>query len=278
MFLDARKVSDQFSQIFAAFGSRDSFILHSNVLNIGIVEKLKAPQKVISDYVDILTPLANEKSVLIPSFNYDFCKDGLYDVEKSPSQVGALANNLIAQNCARTRTPVFNFCLLGNKSPQTYAATECREVFGPGSLYHEFTKKDGVVVLAGVDINFGTFIHEVEETARVGYRYVKKFEGVIRYSGQDTPWSILYRVRPKGEVKVDYNWAFIKDELLQQGILKTFALGNSKCLAYAAVEAQAFWSDKLRRNENYFLTEESVASVREQAKKTPYPFLYENFE
>ena len=57
---------------------------------------------------------ANNDTIVTPSFNYDFCKTGMFNVETTPSQVGYFSNFLLSKKSSfRSCHPIFSFVAIG---------------------------------------------------------------------------------------------------------------------------------------------------------------------
>lgn len=185
----------------------------------------------------------------LPTFNYDFCKNGIYDVENSPSQVGVLSNYYREKySQERTKTPVFNFCVRNRKHLSLDPVENC---FGSRSLFSLIRKGDGVVAFLGADFSSNTMIHHIEELMDVQYRFHKTFTGRVFFQGDSHRVKLIYRVRPANFPC--YNWPKLQGELEERGLLHSHKVGAGKLLFYRASTVANFWCEKMKHSPSYLL-------------------------
>ncbi|MDP1834736.1 MAG: AAC(3) family N-acetyltransferase [Chlamydiales bacterium] len=227
-------------------------LLHVDMLNIGMLDGLKNRSKMCEEYENVLEELLANREFILPTFNYDFCKNGIYDVHNSPSQVGALTDHYRKKYWhQRTRTPVFNFCVRNKKNFTLEAVENC---FGEHSIFAQLVKSDGIVAFLGADFSSTTFIHHVEELSDVTYRFHKVFDGTIVDGDKRTHAKLIYRVRPlEPPDAVVYDWPRLQVELEAKGLLHTYEVGNGVLRYYRAAAVGAFWITKVFQNPTYLL-------------------------
>ena len=63
----------------------------------------------------ILNTLGSKGTLIIPSYNWDFCKGIAYDILKSRAQTGSLANFVLKnrKDFSRTSHPIYSFLVTG---------------------------------------------------------------------------------------------------------------------------------------------------------------------
>lgn len=200
-------------------------------------------------FEELLYELFPNRPILIPTFNYDFCRTGLYDRRESPSQVGAFTDHVRRKYPHyRTLTPVFNFCVLQNNGLSLEPAENC---FGEHSLFAELVRRDGYVFFLGAPFSSNTFLHHIEEVADVSYRHHKRFDGAVIDGDQRRPVSLVYRVRPltAGSEGV-YDWKRLEDDLMARGILSRRGLQG---LFFRARDLFDYWQTAIRVKERFLI-------------------------
>lgn len=254
----------------------DSIVLHTDVGKIGIIDKIKSRKEMLSDYMTAILKTCENRALLFPTFNYDFCKNGVYSVKSDPCQVGVLNEHVRRCNPDnRTLTPIFNFCILNG---QQYSLQPMENPFSASSTFGELVKYLSTVVFFGAEFQSNTFLHHVEEVANVGYRYIKNFPGVIN-TGNDQQYIVVkYRVRPLIEGSVVYDWPRLYSELVKNGILKRSPVGNGWLHNYRTDRLLDYWYSKLRKNEFYLLTSASKEQTLKLYKEYGKPLKYEVVE
>ena len=99
-------------QIYAG----DAVYLASDLIRIIIYLKTKKKAFVPNDLVNsILKVIGKDGTLIIPSFNWDFCKGKPYDIINSRAQTGALANYILKNRAdfSRTTHPIYSFLITG---------------------------------------------------------------------------------------------------------------------------------------------------------------------
>ncbi|MBA3722586.1 MAG: AAC(3) family N-acetyltransferase [Parachlamydiaceae bacterium] len=257
--------------------SQAPIMLHSDLFKIGLTATPSERLQICADYQEALDDALHSAPLLIPTFNYDFCKNGKYDRINSPSQVGTLSDYFrlhFSEN--RTYTPIFNF-VIHNKT-EFLSLASSTQVFGQDSLFAELHKQNGYVFFLGADFSSNTFLHYIEECNNIGYRYLKSFSGEIIDQSKSIPITVSYRVRPWLSTFVVYDWTRLILEATQQKILKQIVVGHGKLLYYKAAELFEFWSEKMKHNELYLLTPQCQIQVRKIYESNGYPLTLEMFE
>ncbi len=256
------------SDLRAAFDAIEAgtVIVHTDLRTIGIVDRVQPPEQALQSHMEVLLEAAGGRTLVVPTFNYDFLRTGRYDVDGDPCQVGALNEHIRRRHPGRrTRTPVFNFVVLGDGGPGPAPA---RYPLGDGSAFDTLVDDGAAVTLLGTDVSRDTLFHHIEERLAVPYRYPKRFEGVIVEGGDEAPFWVEYRVKPliDGEIGVGvvYDWDRLNAELLEHGVMRTAPVGRGLLLRHDARTLVDHWSAALGDDPLHLLTAESrdrVASL-----------------
>lgn len=194
------------------------------------------------------------RSLWVPTYNYDYCRTGLYDVSDDPAQLGALPEFFRTKKAGwRSDTPVFS--VAGTGMAPSSIPGDIVDPFGERSEFHQLCKRRGLLLFYGVAFS-PTHTHYVERTATpVGplYRYDKFFSGRIKYSAtKERVVSLKYHVAPRG-VAVKYDMPRLKHELLDAGVMKSLPPRFGRSYVVPASDLTAFWHDRLHRDPFYFM-------------------------
>ena len=122
---------------------------------------------------DIITP---QGTLLIPTFNWDFCKGKAFDIKKTPCKTGSLGKiALKREDFIRTKHPIYSFAVWG-KDAGLLADMENLSSFGGNSPFSYCREKNAKNVFIDVAPQHSfTFVHYVEQMKGVDYRYLKNF-------------------------------------------------------------------------------------------------------
>ena len=155
----------------------DIVLFHSN---IGPLFRFLKKQKYnfeITDIADcIIEYFSNNGTLIVPTFNFDFCAGLSYSSKDTPSKMGVLSEEFrkIAK-INRTWHPVYSFCLFGNL-PVGQIESKNYSAFGEKSIFDWLFNQEGkIAVLDLPDQNSMTFYHYVEQKLNVEWRFHKNF-------------------------------------------------------------------------------------------------------
>jgi aminoglycoside 3-N-acetyltransferase len=157
----------------------DKLLLHSNMKNLyRSLKKLKYEFKTDDILSFLIDFLGNNGTLILPTFNFDFCNKGNYSCLKSKSQVGALSEAArIKAKRNKTWHPVYSFVLFGN-IPKDEVLKSNYSALGADSIFNWLTNNNGKIGIIDLsDQNSMTFYHHVEELMHANWRFHKEFIG-----------------------------------------------------------------------------------------------------
>lgn len=177
MALTREHLRDAFGEL--GVGAGDVLLVHSSYKSLGGVEG--GPQAVIDALRDLLGP---DGTLVVPTFNFDFCRGTPFDARTTPSQMGVLTE-LVRTNpdSRRIAHPIYSFAALGARAEACSAIANVSS-YGADSLFAKLREWDAKIMVIGLSYNASmTFFHHVEEMEGCDYRYMKEFTGP--YTGSD---------------------------------------------------------------------------------------------
>ncbi len=115
-------------------------------------------------------------TLLIPTFNWDFCKGIAFDYKRTPCRTGALGTAALnREDFVRTKHPIYSFAVWGKDRSWLFEQDE-PNCFGENSIFDYMYRKDARALVIGLDAMDGlTFMHHVEQMVGVPFRYHKIF-------------------------------------------------------------------------------------------------------
>lgn len=134
----------------------------------------------LHELVDTLQEAVGEEGTLLfPVFTWSFCKGKPFDVKKTPGVVGVL-NNWVLKNredFRRTAHPIYSFMVWG-KDADLLVSLDNQESWGIDSPFAYLRDAHAKLLLLNVSLQRAfTFMHFVEQSVEVPYRYHKYFLG-----------------------------------------------------------------------------------------------------
>ena len=172
----------------------DVVLLHSSSKRTLATHQI-SPAELLESFLDATGPLG---TLLIPTFNFGWCRGEPFNVRTTPSEMGVLSET--ARRCGMRGDPhpVYSFSALGSIG-KDFAAPTNWSGYGPGSPFDILRKIDGKIAILDLpDQNSMTFYHHVEEMIAEysdlphavwfskqypSHRFYKNFDG--RYTGYD---------------------------------------------------------------------------------------------
>ncbi len=238
--------------------SGDTLLVHSSYKSFGGVEG--GPQTVIGALLDVL---GEEGTLIMPTFNFDFCKGKPWDVRNTPSHMGILTE-LVRQDPRSKRVfhPIYSFAIIG-KHADFLTRERYKSSYGANSVFAKLRQLDGKIMVIGLRYNDSmTFFHHVEEMEGVDYRYMKEFTGLVTDENGSTyedTFTMLVRDIDRGvQTMVDPMGALLEEA----GVIKVRKIGDAKVSLMKANEVYEFTAREMRRDPHllYYIDEEQDAS------------------
>lgn len=237
---------DQLTQEFHSLGVMpgDTLLVHSSYKSLGGVEG--GPQTVIDA---LLHTLGANGTLIMPTFNFDFCKGAPWDVRETPSHMGIITE-LVRKDprCQRVFHPIYSFAVIGAQA-EFLTAERYKSSYERKSLFGKLRQLDGKIMVIGLSYNDSmTFFHHVEELEGVDYRYLKTFTGrVTDENGQtyEDSFQMLVRDLDQGvETMVDPMGALAEEA----GLITVRQIGAAKVSLMNANQIYEFAAREMRRD------------------------------
>ena len=155
----------------------DCLLVSSDILALAVAAQAHGEVFDPNAFIDSLfRKLGKEGTLLFPTFNFDFCDKGEFDIRQTPSLTGALSRAALRRpDFKRTRHPIHSFAV-GGKHQKDLCALENVSSFGEDSPFGFLHRHDGIMWIIGLPYQGSfTFVHYVEEREEVSYRYLKEF-------------------------------------------------------------------------------------------------------
>lgn len=170
----------------------------SDVLALSVKARENKERMDLNRLIDsILNKVGPEGTVLIPTFNWDFCKGETFDIRKTVSRTGALGNAALKRaDFKRSKHPLYSFMIWG-KDRELLTEMDPKDAFGADSVFGYLHRNKAKALVIGLPTLSGlTFIHYVEQMVGVPYRYSKDFTaGYVDANGSESQKTYSMYVR-----------------------------------------------------------------------------------
>lgn len=187
----------------------------------------------LNGLIDRLQELAGQEGTLLfPTFNWDFCKGIGFDYHKTPVKTGALSKAALKRNdFARTAHPLYSFAVWGAHREELLA-DQSPDPFGPGTIFERLYHWDAKALVLGLPALKGlTYIHHVEQTTGVPYRYHKEF--TADYTDADgictvRTYRMYVRDLERNPCHID-GFRPLEEKMREEGFIRTACYDSAPC-------------------------------------------------
>jgi len=198
-------------------------------------------------------------TLIIPTFSYSFTKGEPFDALHTPSVVGMVSERFrTLAGVFRSSDPIFSFAARGRVA-EKLCSIPVNECFGQKSVFAELHRMNAQIVDLGCSMTRGgTFVHYVEITHGVDYRYKKEFSGtVVLPDGTSRECSVVYHVRDLTRSSV-VDLRRLQRRLVNEKKLRAVDVGRTRITAVTAND----WFDTAWK----MLDEDPVSLIAEGAE------------
>jgi aminoglycoside 3-N-acetyltransferase len=203
----------------------DVLFVHSDISKFGKLCSFDRKYLITVLIQTLKDAVGPEGTLIMPTFSYSFCKNELYDKQTVKSTVGVMTEYFRKMpDILRTSHPIFSVAVYGAQKDQ-YADIG-KDAFSKDSIFGKIHRNNGKIVLFGAPFAESlTFLHYIEQTHGVPYRYIKRFEGEIRDGNVTTHDYCTYYVRDleRNSIPDDEK---IRRHLQQKGLYHEVRVGN----------------------------------------------------
>jgi aminoglycoside 3-N-acetyltransferase len=179
----------------------------------------------LNEFIEILVSYFANGTILVPSFTYSSTKNQPFDPLNTKSDVGLFSESFRSYaGVVRTHHPIFSFSIYGENKTRFIDAT-LNDCFGINTVFDEFFKANGKILCIGCSLNRATFVHYVEQSLDVSYRYLKKFQGEVVIDNVGRSIVTEYFVRDLA-IDATTDLSKLRDVGMQSGVLIETSLGR----------------------------------------------------
>jgi aminoglycoside 3-N-acetyltransferase len=234
----------------------DKIYIHGNASFLHFIEGSSNEEK-FRFFLDVLmNEIGPDGSLIIPSFTYSHCRNEIYDMANTPpaKELGYFAD-LIFRNknlFSRTSDPIFSHFFSPSTGLDKYINTqEIYNCFGNDSFFEKMLEINSTILFIGCSF-MTTFIHHIEKTANVSYRFNKRFDGeIINMDNKLIKTSSNYFVRDLSSTRSIKLHQF-KLRLEKKHLLKKSHLGRINLMAINVMDLFNEGIIALKENELFF--------------------------
>ena len=158
----------------------DIIYLASDSLSINLCLRKQNIKVKLDNILDCLIKiLGKEGTLVLPTFNWDFCNKKSFDYHKTVSKCGSLSNlALNRKEFKRTLHPIYSFAVYG-KYQKYLCNMKNKDSWSKNSPFNFFANSKSKFLFLGIDYKKSfTMDHYYEQKYKVNYRYKKNFKNI----------------------------------------------------------------------------------------------------
>lgn len=218
-------------------------------MKAGVVQYVEYATNLV---LDVLKEHVGPKgTLLIPTYNWDFCQGLDFDYKNSNGQVGYLGTRALhCSDFQRTRHPIYSFAVYGKHSEYLVNLRNIDSWGGDSPfafLQHQYEKAKFLSLGIRNEFEGFTFLHYVEEMHGVPWRYLKNFTaGYIDGNGHREERTYSMYVR---DLELGLRTGSKEEFFVRNGVMRVFDHDGLKIKLMKFSDAyDVIWND-IEQNE-----------------------------
>lgn len=136
--------------------------------------------------IQIMLDVAGKtRTLVLPAFSFSLPTTGMFDVVRTPSDIGLLPNRALLHPALRRSTKPMNSYLVAGPRAEELLSLRCTTSWGPDGVMAWLNDVGARTCILGVPWSEAcSLYHLAEEMERVPYRYFKRFSGELFRDGK----------------------------------------------------------------------------------------------
>lgn len=228
----------------------DIVLLSSNMMKTIFYAKKYEKEFSYNKFLDsFIEVIGNNGTLLIPSYNWDFCKGIAFDYCNTHSKTGILADEAMNRSdFKRTLHPLYSHIIWG-KDKDYLCSLDYLDSFGKDSVFEYLYNNNAKNIGIDVDLNgcFST-IYYFEQKFGVPYRYMKYFKNTYIDSNKiqrKKTYSMNVRYI---ELQAQFNGKDMYEYLKSHGAVEEYHINNSFFSIFHISKTEKYIKDDILNN------------------------------
>lgn len=222
--------------------------VHSALFRVGTLEKTPTKQMPARLYDELSDYLGPEGTVVVPTFNFGFCRGETFDRQHTPSQGMGAFSEYVRQrdDSLRSPHPMQSIAAVG-PAARPLVERDTPGAYDDDSSFDALLDRNAHVLMLGCGINAVSLVHWAEQRVGVPYRFWKEFSG--RYRDGDLIERRTYRMYARDlDLDPEVSVHPVGRRLRRRGELRRFRLGAGSVEVCGARDFVAAAIQLLRRD------------------------------
>lgn len=237
--------------------SGDLVMVHSSLLGLGRIRDHKmsdAPRAIANCLLEHLGP---QGTLVVPAFNFGFCRGEAFDRQQTPSDKMGLLSEVVRAlpGAVRSRHPMQSIAACGPLA-QEICDLDTPSAFDKGGSFDRLLQRNATLLLLGASFQAASVIHYAEQHVGVPYRYWKDFSAP--YIDEGKPETKTYRMYVRDlDLDPQLIMTAIETELTARQQLQRKPLGAGTARSCSFQHLIDATSDRLVRDPNCLIAEDA---------------------
>lgn len=199
-----------------------------------------------------LETLGDDGIWVLPSFSYSFCHNEVFDPFRTKSQCGILSEAMCDdRESSRSEDANFSVVAVGRRAKELVSDMPERS-FGEDGVFDRLLKMDAVFVNINVH-PATTFIHYVEASLDVPYRWHKAFPGIMKLAHGEERRSYHHFVYDLDISDHAPDFSRFNDCALNSGKAVSATIGRGMAVKITAADTYSIVKEKLTEDISFLL-------------------------
>jgi aminoglycoside 3-N-acetyltransferase len=240
----------------------DMVFVHSSLFPLGLIKGSSVRDLPRIFYEEIISCIGDEGTLVVPAFNFGFCKGEAFNHTQTPSiAMGAFSEYVRKSGDSyRSSHPMQSIAAIGSKA-KALCSLDTTSVYAQDGCFGELLRSKAKLLLIGLPVQTISFVHYLEEYCQVPYRFWKSFKGNYIYDGKSSVKEYKMYAR---DLKLDpyVDLTPLEEEFAKSKVLEEINIGGEMM---RSISFQDFFDIgfKCITNDPYFL----VANCNEKVKQ-----------
>ena len=209
----------------------------------------------ISEFITCIFDYLHKGTVIFPTFTYSATKGEVFNPSHTSSDIGQFSETFRKmKGVTRSYHPIFSVSCFG-KHAEYFTDSKVTDCFGEDTFFDKLYQNNVKILALGCSLDRITFVHFVEQSHNVTYRYLKNFKAQIIKNEIIEETNVSYFVRRLDlEASIDLS-DFEKEAIREEKLIKK-PFGRFNTYLISSKDFFDVSSKLINRNE-YALLQES---------------------
>lgn len=233
----------------------DSIFVQSNLGFFGVLKDANNAKAYCQIFKDaIFEVIGLDGTLVVPTFSFSFCNNQIYNKKKTPSVECGIFSEFIRCDSKSERSCDANFSIAAiGKNAKKFTSNLSEYSFGKNSFWERFLLVDGKLCRFNLPANYMSFIHFVEKSCNVPYRFDKPFLGKSIINNREVSRKFFHFVRDLDNDNHSAELSRLEDLAIKQGLMKVSTLGRGSMYGIRSKDFFDLAKQELEKNPSFLI-------------------------